>query len=284
MLYDTKHHQYDYVLALTKLNIPVHLIGATGTGKSTLVEQIADELDLPFSALPCTEATSMGSLLGFMTVTNEYATTPFREAVEHGHIFVLEELTAMNKNAILAINTLDNGWIQFPDKRVNVHPNFRLLATSNPVTAEYTGRSTLDLSTKDRYQEVQMDLDSNLEQQTISAEVLAEVSLLRDYAETNSIAAPTVRQIKRIQQITDANIHPDPIMSIYDTESKELRESITEYLVEHRAQIQANLEQQAKEAEAKRIAAIKLADLKAKPQSDMITLAELYKKLEADAS
>ena len=156
---------------LVKNNLPVLLIGDRGCGKTTLAQQVAEELNLPFYSISCTRQTTLSHLLGFLNVTGVYVPSHFRRAIEDGGVFLLDEIDASDPNVILTLNTIENGYVTFPDKIVPVHKDFRLLATANPFDehAEYTGRSKLDAATLDRFDIITIDRDTHLENALISA-------------------------------------------------------------------------------------------------------------------
>ena len=219
-----KHNQFQQCLDIVNLNIPLHLTGETGSGKSTIAYDIAKALNLPVSILPCTRQTSTGDLTGFNSVNAVYVSTPFREAVEHGHVFILEELTAVDNNIILVINSLDNGVMQFKDKLIPVHPNFRLIATSNPVTEAYGARSKLDASTENRYLTVTFDEDPALVKHIASTEAVTEIAQLTELFQANGISRLlTQRDTKRLAQLKESNLFPNPLALIYDAESPEFK-------------------------------------------------------------
>ena len=86
-----------------------------------------------------------------------------RDAVENGKIFILDEIDACNPNTLLALNSLKNKRFQFPDKIVDIHKDFRLIATANTLEYSdvYNGRSKLDKATLTRFKIVQCDLEAH---------------------------------------------------------------------------------------------------------------------------
>lgn len=166
----TQHFKFLEVKTLVDNNFSVLLHGERGSGKTTLAIQIAEELGLDFYTLAMTRQTTLSHIIGFMNVNGIYVPTLFRKAVEEGGLFLLDELDAADPNVILALNTLENGYISFPDTIVQVHENFRLMATANPFDMhnEYTGRAVLDAATLDRFDKVALPRDSKLEDSLVS--------------------------------------------------------------------------------------------------------------------
>jgi len=151
---------------------PVLLEGPVGSGKSTILKELAEELGLNYYANVLTDQTSASEFKGYKNVMNgEYVRTEFREAVEHGGMFVLEELNAATSNMPIIFNTIQNGFFVFADKVVKLHPDFWLVATMNTITnaKDFGGRRLLDKSVRDRFHTiyVEPDLQSRFKQHII---------------------------------------------------------------------------------------------------------------------
>lgn len=176
-----KHEKFNDLLILVQANIPILLHGERGSGKTTLIKQVAEQLSLPFYALPLTRQTTLSYLLGFMNVKGIYVPSLLRKAVEEGGLFLLDELDAADPNVILSLNTLENGFISFPDKLVEIHENFRLCATTNPFNShdQYTGRSVLDAATLDRFDKISLEVDPKLESSLVSENTYKEIMTMR---------------------------------------------------------------------------------------------------------
>jgi len=183
-----KHNKHTEVKTLIENNMNVLLTGERGSGKSTLLMEVAEELDYEFVSITGTRQTTVGSLLGFISVTGTYIPSLLRSAVEDGKMFVIEEMDGMDPNTLLCLNTLENGYLAFPDGLVNVHDDFRLCATANPSTEHhiYTGRSSLDAASLDRFDEVTVERDKDLEIHLTDEETYHEISLMRLVLSDNS--------------------------------------------------------------------------------------------------
>lgn len=204
-----KHRQYSYVRTLVEANMPVLLSGVAGTGKSTLAKQIAEDLGFGFSSVSCTKQMSVNALLGFISINGVYIPSQLRKAYESGALFLLDEIDAADPNVLLCLNTIENGFISFPDGIVEAHPDFRLVATANPFDAHstYTGRSKLDFSTIDRYFIVEIERDDSLEIALTSAELFEEVSLARSVlSELGSTRTVTMRDSIRMHKLSALGI------------------------------------------------------------------------------
>lgn len=177
-----KHVSYALALKLTQANMyPVLLMGEAGCGKTTMAEQIAEELSIKFFALSLTRQTTLSHIMGFMSVTGDYVPSQLRQCVEHGGLFLLDELDAGDSNVLLSLNTIENGYVSFPDGIVKCHKDFRLIAAANPQDQHqrYTGRSKLDAATLDRFDKVTIPRDDILEQSLVDHDTHQRMQLLR---------------------------------------------------------------------------------------------------------
>jgi len=176
----SKHAQYKLVRRYTELGQNPLLEGVSGSGKTTLAKQIAEDLGLSFNLLGMTNMTSVSDILGFKAVNGKYVNSTFRESFENGGLFLLDEVDAADPNTLLCLNTMANGYLAFPDKRVEMHKDFRLILTANPSTQGnmYTGRNKLDFSSKNRWKTIPMPTDLKLEEEltdALSAEIVTAV-------------------------------------------------------------------------------------------------------------
>jgi cobaltochelatase CobS len=143
-------------------------VGPAGSGKSYAAQSIAKALGLPFYFQPVGSQTTKFDLLGYLDATGSYITTHLRQAFEFGGVFLLDEVDAGNPNVLTVINgLLENGHGSFPDRIVERHPDFVMIAAANTygrgADRLYVGRNQIDGATLDRFDCVDWDYDEELE-------------------------------------------------------------------------------------------------------------------------
>ena len=242
-----KHSKQDYIAKCVESGIPVLLEGTAGTGKTTIAKNLAKLHGKEFYALTGTKQTSINALIGFTSINGIYIPTQFREAFEHGHYFLIDEIDGMDSNVLLTLNTIENGYMAFPDKVVEVHPEFRLMATANPRNEQsiYTGRSKLDFSTLDRFFTIPIDRDPELELYLTSQEVVDEITIARKVLESNSSSRQlTMRDAIRIYRLKALGISEAPIQDVvFVDDSIMYKEFTSQYTKVVREQKKASMTQ-----------------------------------------
>lgn len=167
------HANFAQLLRLIGLGFPVMMVGGAGTGKTFAAEQVADALDLDFSAISVGAQSSKADLLGYMGVNGNYIGTRFRDMYEHGGVFLMDEIDAGNSNVLIVLNAaLSGSFCAFPDQMVKKHENFRFIATGNTygtgASRQYVGRNQLDAATLDRFVMIEWQADPILELNMVS--------------------------------------------------------------------------------------------------------------------
>lgn len=165
-----RHKQTEELLAVILADVRAYVVGPAGSGKTTAAEQVAEALGLTFYM-----SGAMGGsheVVGYMDAYGKYQRTPFRQAFEHGGVFLADEIDGSDANAVLSLNAaLANGYMAFPDKAepVKVHADFRFIAAANTfgngANRVYVGRNQLDGATLDRFAFMVWDYDEKLERQ-----------------------------------------------------------------------------------------------------------------------
>ncbi len=161
-----RHPVFEDVLMSAALRENVFLVGPAGSGKTYIAEQVAKALDLPFYEYG---AISMEHKFeGFIDAHGNYVETMLYKAFKNGGLVLFDEMDASNPNALLCLNAmLANDVASFPCGMVEKHPDFVVIATGNTVghgaNAQYVGRNPMDGATLDRYINIPMDYDEELE-------------------------------------------------------------------------------------------------------------------------
>lgn len=168
-----QHAQFMTLLKLCKTKgrngrLNVWMTGPAGSGKTTAAMNAAKALNLPFYF--CGAINDEYKLLGFTDAQGRTVRTPFREAFEHGGVFLMDEVDGSAPAAILALNAaLANGTCDFPEGNVKRHSDCVVIAAANTwgsgATHKYVGRNKLDAATLDRYVMLAWDYDTGMELQ-----------------------------------------------------------------------------------------------------------------------
>lgn len=163
-----QHFVFPKVLGAVSQGVNLWLVGPAGTGKSTIGEQVAEALSLPFSAVNCTSTMTETALKGYNDANGNYVATEFRRIFEGGGVFVFDEVDNANPNVLGALNSaLANGFMAFADRRVQKHADFVAIATGNTygsgATMEYVGRNPIDGATIDRFAQLVVPIDLKVE-------------------------------------------------------------------------------------------------------------------------
>lgn len=214
-----KHEKYDEVNTLVHHNIALLLSGEKGSGKTTLAKQVADDTERPFYSISMTRQTTLGHLLGFISVNGKYIPSLLRKAFEEGGMMLIDEIDAGDPNVLLSLNTIENGYISFPDGLVDVHPEFRLVATANPKNehAAYTGRAKLDAATLDRFDKINVSRDENLEKSLVDSDTFQRMEVLRKILlKNNSGLVISMRDSMRYQVRKDLNLVDDYVYELVE--------------------------------------------------------------------
>ncbi len=188
---------------------PILLEGSVGTGKSTILIELAKELGLKYYASVLTDQTSKNEFTGYKNVMNgDTVRTQFREAVEYGGMYVLEEINASTANTTIIFNTIDNGFFVFADKIVDVHPDFRLCATMNTITnaKDFGGRRVLDKSVSNRFHRIMVHGDAS----RFNANTITYKEAVDEKLQDNGISSlTTARDCQRFEYMISKGIQTE---------------------------------------------------------------------------
>lgn len=162
------HKEFELILKLVTQKVPTLLVGPAGSGKNHTVEQVAEVLGLDFYFT--NSITQEYKLTGFIDAGGDYHETEFYKAFTKGGLFFFDEIDASCAESLIVVNAaLANGYFDFPNGRVNAHPDFRVVAAANTfgngADMIYVGRNQLDGATLDRFAVVEFNYDENIERQ-----------------------------------------------------------------------------------------------------------------------
>lgn len=154
----------------------VYLYGPPGTGKSTIAMHAAKALGVPYGDISCEPTMSATKIFGFVDANGVCQSTLFKEIFTGGGVWNYEEIDNGHPGVTAAMNTaLANGHCAFPDGIGVKHPDFYAIATANTIgngaTEQFVGRNALDKATLDRFVKVRVDIDEDIEEMAVMAEI-----------------------------------------------------------------------------------------------------------------
>lgn len=201
------HHKFPLLAAAVAARVNVMLVGPAGSGKTTAAVKAAEALGLPFYGTGAIN--SEYKLTGFIDAQGRIVSTAFRQAFEHGGVFLFDEIDASLPGALLAFNAaLANDWMDFPDANVKRHENFRVIAGANTfgtgADRQYVGRNQLDAASLDRYAVIDWTYDEALEASLLGlpapkgAPVPASI-LPREEEEVRGLAARWIDRVRMVR-------------------------------------------------------------------------------------
>lgn len=148
---------------------PMWINGPTGSGKSSLVTQVAARLNIEVEFVGCHEDLELGDLYGMKElIAGEtiFVDGPLTRAARHGRWAVLEEADTVKPGVSVGLNMpaegrplviADNG-----GEVVDIHPEFRLIVCANTsgvtdFAGDYAGTQSQNLAYLDRYWPLTVD-------------------------------------------------------------------------------------------------------------------------------
>lgn len=149
-------------------HLNIMLVGPAATGKSHASEKISEAIfgsKYPFRA--CGQTLFPHEFMGYFH-GDKYVRTQFRDAFEHGGIFVADEFDRYAAGATVALNnSLAGMQAAFPDKMVSRHPDFIFIACANTggngATMDYNTANKQDASTMNRFIKLDWQIDDAIE-------------------------------------------------------------------------------------------------------------------------
>jgi cobaltochelatase CobS len=134
----------------------------TGTGKTTLIEQVASRLNWPTFTVGCHGGLEFQELIGRVTLQTDgstgWADGPLIAAMRFGGIFLLDEMNFLKPEVAGGLNTvLQATAYTIPEtgEIVRAHPDFRIAATGNAMDGvgkgAYRGTQTTNIALLARF-------------------------------------------------------------------------------------------------------------------------------------
>lgn len=138
------------------------LQGETGTGKTSLVEQVAARLNWPVYSIGCHGGLEFQELIGRVTLQEDgstgWADGPLIAAMRVGGIFLLDEMNFLKPEVAGGLNTvLQATAYTIPEtgELVKAHPAFRIAATGNAIDGvgkgAYRGTQSTNIALLSRF-------------------------------------------------------------------------------------------------------------------------------------
>lgn len=187
-------------------NLPVLLVGDTGTGKTSLIREVAALYNKPYTRFSITGETTVDDFVGKYILKN--GETIWQDgilltAVKQGHYLVVDEVNAALPEILFVLHSLldDDRYVIVPQKdneTVKPHKDFRFFATMNPVD-EYAGTKELNKAFQSRFA---MIIQVNYPGRKIEVEVLTErTGITRQIAQKMVDVAIGIRRAKQEEKV-----------------------------------------------------------------------------------
>jgi cobaltochelatase CobS len=170
------HPIFEQVMFHVNAGDNVMLVGPKGCGKTMLAEHISQALKRPHGMISLSGGVTESKLFGRVvpnvnTGKNEYHSTQFVELYENGGVFLLDEVDAADPNVLLSINgALTIGKLPLDRTKKPMakrHDDFVCIAAANTwgsgADRQYVGRNQQDSAFTERFVQLEMDYDRDLE-------------------------------------------------------------------------------------------------------------------------
>ena len=167
----------------------LYLTGPTGSGKTSLICQVASRLNWPVQQVTCHGRLELNDLIGqFMLVSGSmsFVHGPLSQAVRDGHLLILNEIDLMDPSELAGLNDIIEGQpLVIPQNGGEVikpHPKFRLIATGNSAgqgdqSGLYQGIMQQNLAFLDRFRLMEVGYPDAAVEKSILKSVLVSMGI-----------------------------------------------------------------------------------------------------------
>lgn len=146
----------------------LQLIGPTGSGKTSLIEQVCNRLDVPVVSFTAHDRLEVPELIFTREAVNGSTLTidgPLTDAMRNGYVFVLNEIDLLEPGTATGLNDiLERGFVVIPstNELVRAAPGFAFVATSNTggggdEAGMYVGTRVQNMAFRDRFIKLYVD-------------------------------------------------------------------------------------------------------------------------------
>ncbi len=154
----------DVVVWFMNPSDPIYTFGPTGSGKTSLIKQLASKLNYPVFEITGHSRLEYPDMIGHLSVENgnmKFQYGPLALAMKFGGLFLLNEIDLLDPATAAGLNTILDGAplcvSENNGELINPHPNFRFAATANTngasdETGLYQGTLRQNLAFLDRFQ------------------------------------------------------------------------------------------------------------------------------------
>lgn len=197
------------------------ITGPTGSGKTSLVEQIAARLNYPVQAVTASEDLTFNDLVGQFVLKSpspgetpemSWQDGPLTIAIREGHLFLLNEGDILDPSELSGLNEVLSGKplvvTQNGGEVIKPHSMFRVFVTGNTngqgdSTGVYLGTLQQNIAAMDRYRMMEIGYMDSKDEATLLSKMFPEVA--------EEIIKSMVRVANSVRSVFDGN---DPNASL----------------------------------------------------------------------